>query len=74
MLSATGDEKRDQLTLENTIRNQRVEKVADDLQKPKPLKSLKINLDDNITYAFDNSQQVDELIAPEHHTVVRKIL
>jgi 3'-phosphoadenosine 5'-phosphosulfate sulfotransferase len=53
MLSATGDERRDQLTLENTIRNQRVDKVDDSLQKPRAKKSLKINLEDNVTYAFD---------------------
>jgi hypothetical protein len=29
MLSATGDEKRDRQTLENTIRNQSVKKVDD---------------------------------------------
>lgn len=66
MLSATGDERRDQLTLENTIRNQRVDKVEDSLQKPKAYKSLKINLENNITYAFDKQQQVDELIALDH--------
>jgi hypothetical protein len=66
MLSATGDERRDQLTLENTIRNQRVDKVEDSLQKPKANKSLKINLENNITYAFDKQQQVDELIALDH--------
>ena len=53
MISATGDKKRDDETLKNTIQNQQVPKVPDSLVKEKPTKSLKINLDSNVTYAFE---------------------
>ena len=58
MLSATGDEKRDRLTLENTIKNQSVKKVDDNMSKPKPKKSCSFVLDNNITYAFDKTHSV----------------
>lgn len=66
MLSATGDEKRDKLTLDNTIRNQRVAKVDDSVCKAKPVKSLKIDLDSNVTYAFMKTASVNELLHPAH--------
>ena len=69
MLSATGDPVKDKQTLNNTIRNQQVPKVDDSLTKPKHKKSLKINLDNNVTYAFDKQQSVAELIDPEHSDV-----
>jgi len=53
MLSSTGDQKKDEETLKNTIKNQKVPKVPDSHVKEKPIKSLKINLDSNITYAFE---------------------
>lgn len=66
MLSATGDEKRDAETLKNTIRNQEVPKVSDKLTKPKPERSLKINLDNNVTYGFQKLHSVAALIHPRH--------
>lgn len=51
-------------------------KVDDKLQKPKPRKSLKINLNDNVTYTFDKMSSVNDLIDPEHleKENVRRIL
>ena len=66
MISATGDKKRDEETLKNTIQNQHVPKVPDTLVKEKPKKSLKINLDSNVTYAFEKQQSVEDLIDPNH--------
>ncbi len=45
----------------------------DQISKPKSNKSLKICLDDNVTYTFEKSQPASELINPEHINV-RKIL
>lgn len=58
MLSSTGDPKRDEETLKNTIQNQCVPKVPESHTKEKPRKSLKINLDINTTYAFEKQQTV----------------
>jgi hypothetical protein len=58
MLSSTGDPKRDEETLKNTIQNQCVPKVPESHTKGKPRKSLKINLDINTTYAFEKQQTV----------------
>lgn len=71
MLSATGDEKRDKMTLDNTIRNQKVNKVDDSLTKPKPIKSLQIDLNNNVTYAFQKTASVADLLHPEHQQVRR---
>ena len=73
MLSSTGDPKRDEETLKNTIQNQCVPKVPETLTKEKPRKSLKINLESNTTYAFEKQQSVVELIDPQHEAV-RSIL
>lgn len=64
MLSSTGDPQRDQITLKNTIQNQEVRKVPDSTVKEKPKKSLKIDLDSNVTYAFDKQHAVEDLIDP----------
>ena len=40
--------------------------MPDSLVKEKPIKSLKINLDNNITYAFEKLQTVEDLIDPKH--------
>jgi hypothetical protein len=64
MLSSTGDPKRDEETLKNTIQNQCVPKVPETHTKEKPRKSLKINLGSNTTYAFEKQQVVQELIDP----------
>lgn len=66
MMSATGDDKRDKMTLDNTIKNQKVNKVDDNLTKPKPLKSLQIDLNNNVTYAFQKTASVADLLHPEH--------
>ena len=47
--------------------------VNDKITKPKPKKSLKFCLDNNVTYAFEKLQSVNELINPEHISI-RKIL
>lgn len=51
-------------------------KVDDRLTKPKPQKSLNINLNNNVTYAFQKVASVADMMAPDHQSKaeVRKTL
>ena len=65
MLAATGDVERDRLTYQNTVQNQTVSKEECKLVETKPKKSLKFDLNNNVTCEFLRTQVVETLLPEE---------
>lgn len=65
MLAATGDPERDRMTYQNTVKNQTVSKEECKLVETKPKKSLKFDLNNNVTCEFLRTQVVETLLPEE---------